>query len=1332
MKNFAKNIQLLHTVIGISPFQCGRFIFANAKSGSSGSGPDKEGEEGKKAPVRTVDADQNAEAPEKSDTPEKAAAPVEIGESVDLVRSAVAENIGEAIGTATEAIKAAQTQENKELADNITKIREDLRNMRGLAEDSQKKLREKINLLLDQKKISADKAKEMLNLGGSLPDFESRLKQITDPLQKSMDPEELKSLIDEKKKEAAQFPKIREEFERITQKLAAELEKSRHFIYQEAYKERALKEQSRQLGFELKPGTVLRFRYKRPVLNPVKDDKGNVMKDDKGNVRYEQEKDAKGELKYEPIFRRATIKEVKFGQFEIKRDGQTKSFPSLTPSVVLDIEDEWPDQNGITNKNSPELGADRLKEVVDMQDVTVAYEEKSTVEEELESVGKLFGIEIKPGAVFGYREMSLTDDGVKGADNEVKIVNITREKDNYFGDSDSPQKDREQTMIELDHEVVTAHHPVQKKSSRLTLGQFIKWATRLSAVPLLALGLNELRKKLLEDNAQRNEQYKRSPKEYPPINLEKDEILCYDTVPPKLFRIKDINDDKIILDNGSEYTPASFYKWVKDNEVEKFSPDAEAEKRVGMLEEETDEQKAEKEKVRDKAKEEAAIAEAVRKNPPEGFSTETSETIAPPSVGYLRNLYNQTYFLGFGNFYEIGKQIIEYIKRYMDRAEKERIGIVGNKALGFIPQLGREFEVIRQNAETEQVNYYKGAFDQYGYGDFMTRLENTNNRDELKALIIVMSEKGYLNWHDKTLWAAILRVAAQADFDLRNIEHSEDSIRFIIDKFWGPGSFNDYRNKNDSVYQNRVNESKQWAMRLENDPEQRGGMAGRLQNYLHQHLEGKWVDPAVYEAILYTAIEYGKLTFREKIYYLVMGFGMEGKKGSDNEGKTLLDWYRLSQLESNLLNKYPILDYFTGGNILKVDSQGVPIYDKKTGGQKREQIGINELKQIIRTVIEPDAGKSVESLKDPKEFVPGERLQNFIESEMILNGAVVTRLKDKAARDFENWDHDDFHIFGAQIKERQIENLAQKSGAKQNASMAAIKNTFAGLNHFTRRYLDQYIQSAKSGDENAAQENISRMSETIKSLCRLDAVVGNRFHHDKHDHVKFSDGDYKSYANMDARKSRTIRESNNEVYRLVQSLLTEMKGHVPARQLQDLSNTWSMMLKNVGSSNPQKQRDQIDAHNSFGKKFEDAIAIMQEKLGNKGVGEIFDRIQNGTVPGNKLVKGIQETAKSKSEMQESEDSLKETFTFERIKATDLSQLASEYERLKNQVEDEGKKSPDDKRKEKVGQLEEIIARIKQEKYDEVNMDEEKILKKAIDEARSSLGLPPEYSEKKSD
>lgn len=1340
MKTFVKNIPPDYELIGSFAFRCGRFVFAKAKTTSSSggsqtssgsSGPDTEAETNE---VSTSDKAQYAQASRENKTPETLS-PAEktpaVGESVDLIRSVVSENIGEAIGTANEAIKAAQTRENNELSENMEKFRDELRNLRGVAEDSQKKLREKINRLLDERKIAAEKAKELLNLGASLPDFESRLNKIADRLKSKLSPDELRELIEEKKKEAAGFEKVRAEFERITGRMSELLEKARHHIYQEAHKETALREHGRQLGFPLKTGTTLRFRYLRPVLKPSKDENGKVIKDEKGETVYVHEKDAKGNLKYEPIFRKATIREVKFRTFDVKSEGKKTTFASLTPTVVLDIVDEWPDKNGIVNKNSPELNADRLKEVVDMQDVTRVWNEKPTPAEDCAEAGKVLGKEIKQGAIFAYRDVSMTDEGIKGSDREVMISRITREKDEFFDTPSSQRKDREQTIIHLDHEVVVRHHPVQEKRSRLTLGEFIKWAVRMDAAPPEKMGLDDLRTKLKLENEERNDRDKRNPKAYPPIELKKDEILCYDTAPPVLFRIKDLKEDKIILDNGSEYTPSGFLNWVKENEVEKFSPRAEAEKKTALMEENTEEQKEEKEEAKKKAEEDAEEIEKNRKKPPSGYAVETSEKHSPPSAGFLRKLYNQTYFLSLGSFYEMGKLIIEYIKRHMERAEKERIGAVGSKALSFFEPFGREFEVIKQNAETEAVNYYKGAFDQFGYEGFISRLAVTKSRDELKALLMAMSDKGFINWHDKALWAAITRVASQDvnTFVFVDKEHNEDNIRTILDKFWGQDSFRDFKNKNDHAYHNRVNENKSWAIRLENDPEQRGGIKGRLQYMLHQHLNGEWMDPAIYEALLYTAIENGKLTFADKIYFLVMGFGMEGKKGSPNEGKPLLDWYSLSQLEGNLLNKFPVLDYFTGDNLQKVNEKGEPLWDTEKKAPKKGQIGINELKQIIRTVIEPDAGQSIASLGKPADFEPGANLQKFIETEMILNPAVVSRLKDKSAKDFENWDHDDFHMFGSQVKERQIENLAQKNGAKQNASMAAVKNTFAGLNHFAGKYLNQFIETAKSGDEEKAQQNIHRMSETIKALIRLDAVVGNRFHHDKHDHIKFSSGDYRSYAGVDARRSRTVRETIREVYRFVEGVLEEMNKYVPARTVQDLSKTWYTMLHDFGSSHPELQREQITAHNSFGRKFESALAIMQEKVGNKGVAEIFDRIQNGTVPGNRLIKGIQEPAKNKLEMQESEESMKETFKFEKIKAIDLGELAGEYKRLKNQVETETGQGAIDKKAKVRQKLEATIALIDQEKYDQVSLEEENLLKKAIDEARNALGMTPLYNEK---
>lgn len=1318
MTGFEKNNS--RTLFWNNPLTPSRLVFANSGGTSGGgSGPEQATEPENDNNTPQENPEQENQTIESAETAANGPKSPQMGDSIEYVTSTMSENINAVIGSADEALKVAKEQKKQEVIKTIESIRQELRNLRGVIDESQKKLRAEINRLMDQRLLTSKQAKEILDLGITLPDFEQKLKELTNPLKGKITDDDLSSLINEKKKEAAQFPKIKEEFEQITVRLNEAMQESRDQIYEKAHKQKMLESLGRQLGFELKVGTKLRFRTKRAILKPSTDPSSDTL--------YEQVKDENGLHRYEPIYRKATIKEINFQNFKVKEgDRPEQIFAALTPNIVLDIEDETPDQNGIKHKDTVQVTGESLKKIVDMQDMTVDYPEGKTAEEDLKTLGSLLGVELKPGAVFNYRDISFDGIGqVKGQDKNVTIKKITREPDDFFNAHESNKKGKEDTFIELDHEVVVAHSPRQIKKSKLRMDEFIKWFTRLGVVALTALTVAELKSKLQEENELRNNTYQRNPKEYPPIELKKDEILCYDTIPPKLFRIKDISDDKIELDNGSVYTPASFLKWVKDNEVEKFDPDAEAEKRVAFMPEETEEEKEQKDREREKAKEAAQDKENKRKSVPPGYSTETSEKDPPPNISYLRKLYNETYFLSLGNFYEIGKQIFEYIKRYMERAEKERIGIVGNQALGFIPGLGREFEVIKQKAETEQVNYYKEAFDQYGYTDFMNRLANTNNRDELKALLIVMSEKGFINWQDKTLWAAIKRVAAKFNFDLRKAEHNEDSIREILDEFWGKDSFRDFRNKNDSAYQNRVNENKQWALRLENDPEQKGGMKGRLQNYLFLHMNGHWVDPAIYEALLYFAIENGKLSFADKIYFLVMGLGMEGK-GGDTDGKPLLDWYRLSQFEGNLLNRFPVLDYFTDWNIPKVDSQGKPIYDETTGKQKVSQPHMNEMKHMIKTIMEKDAGKNIYSTSKPEDLTPGSALQEYIESEMMLNPSVVSRMADKASRDVENWDHDDFHMFGSQLRENQIEQVALRSGAKQQASSMAVKNTLAGLNHFTKRYLDQYIEAGERGDDEAAQKNLRRFMDTIRSYIRLDAIVQDRFKHNMHEYTKF-DTEMRSYALADP--TRMIAEMSQEMHKFVTLFLEKSKDQLPLKTYQDLIQTWDIMRQKFGPSQQAKQKIQTEAYLNFGTKMEKAISTLQARIGNEGVAQIFDEIQNESVgKGKKLIKGIQAPPQSKEEMEAMKESQDRSYALAKEEEINLNELALEYRRLMSRLEAEQKKSPEEKRAEKQQKIDSIISKIDQSKHDQVSINEEKTLKSEIDTMRKQLGMDPEFVE----
>src|SRR5581483_11809516 len=108
------------------------------------------------------------------------------------------------------------------------------------------------------------------------------------------------------------------------------------------------------------------------------------------------------------------------------------------------------------------------------------------------------------------------------------------------------------------------------------------------------------------------------------------------------------NDNEIVLDNGDKFTPASFLRWVKRNEVEKKSADAEAEKATRFMEE-GEEKEKEKEDIHKET--EAANTKRVKNGGelPEGAVMASTEEPAGHSASYLQRLWHSTTFLSLAD-----------------------------------------------------------------------------------------------------------------------------------------------------------------------------------------------------------------------------------------------------------------------------------------------------------------------------------------------------------------------------------------------------------------------------------------------------------------------------------------------------------------------------------------------------------------------------------------------------------------------------------------------------------------------------------------------------------
>lgn len=1198
--------------------------------------------------------------------------------------------------TRAKAEEEKKNEVNKELAARLEQNMNNLQGVLDLEHKSRQRTKAILELWIKQGHITAEEAKEFLDLDVSDPKFQTEWYELTHKIAGPATNEQLNIIKAEAYEYQKLLMKVKEEMSNANETFKEAMDT----INVEGQRKIVIDQYSRQLGFELKAGTTVRFRYKRLVHNAD----GSLQLDEKGKYVYE------------PIYRIATIKDVFFEDAELEEDGKTVSIPSLLPTVAIQYHDAWSDVNGNESGSVEFIDAAKLNQIADFQGMTEVIEDRQDTEdvtEEIKELSKILGVEIKEGDEFEYREIQ--DQGLhligkpsktRGINRTVQITSIFKDTDPFFIAPNSQKQGQKTTYIQLSHPVIVTNTPSQKLSDTLTLGEFAKWYHRLDAMK--PVDFEEARQLLDTENRYRNTKYEREEKQYPPIKLEEGEVLYYDIDPPQTFVIKEVDEagNVIRFDNGSEYTPATFVAWVKRNNVEKMTPEAQAHKMTDHLGD------LEKKAAFDKAKDEAEKAIKKRKTETAQLDDD-NKPAAVPHISYLRQLWNQTSFMSLSNFYAMGKEVYEFIIRTLDRREKNVIGKIGHA--GFSPiwgQLGAEFKSLQQQAENERVQRFMQSYEQYGYSDLYNQLRVTGDKDELKAILQSMSAKGWINWNDEVLWQAISRVGKKIDGELYVNTYNEEKIAEILDTFWGDNSYLDFKHKNSSSFSSKKNSEKQVASEFENDPSGRN-MRTRMQELMAKHLRGEFVDPAQYEAYLEFAIDAGKLSFSDKVYFLIMGIGAAGPPGGEFPGRTLLDTSAVGRLAATggILGKYPIIEYFANARLPQYDSNGKPILDKN-GNQVIGQINQNNFKRFIRDYIEKDAGKSIYDMDKPQEFSPGSSLADFIEREIFYEPSTRERIL-KASSNCSNIDHDDMHMVAPQLKENQIKQLARSAGGQQRASAAGIKNAIVGLNHFVGIDIDEYMKAAEKGNLNKANKHLFMGMEKLTAFIRLHAVLDNRYDHNNPDLTRLK-GELQEFAGVD--KSRLVMDHIRELNEFTRRLIEEMMA-VDPESFRDVSRAWDIISRPQSTGADKALQQQMS--DQFSTKLNKAMAKLTEKVGTSGVYDIIKRVQT-QAGGGKLIRGIGDAPKTKEEMAQVEEQL---YSFDNAdEVAELKNTVEKIDQLRFRKESIGRAlTAEEKKAMKNAKVERVIERIKTEPFPLISDEDRRLLEEEVTNLEGQIG-----------
>lgn len=534
--------------------------------------------------------------------------------------------------------------------------------------------------------------------------------------------------------------------------------------------------------------------------------------------------------------------------------------------------------------------------------------------------------------------------------------------------------------------------------------------------------------------------------------------------------------------------------------------------------------------------------------------------------GLLKSIWVETRFFSVMDLWEMGKVMWEYYKRRFERRQKEKYSSIGKNLPFFAPEMQR----INQSAENEQVGQFKEALDQFGVPEIQERLRKTSNRDELKATIQALTEKGQMRWDDIDVWRNInkfvspdkaIPIPSNGDPFTKlgpgDDRTGFDFLRVAIDSLWGDGGYNDWYSKNKSSFASNAKGYYEEGSELENLT---GGHQRRLSILLGKHKGGEWVDPHEYEGLILHSIENGKASIQSKIYYMV-----EGVAAANPDGRTILSMDRMAHINSLMLGKFPILEYMTANA-------------PREAGDKieRHRFTIDDYKDWLNIF---DEGK-------PSNTVPTQSVDDFLWRYVIPSDDTQNRI-NKALRRAEELDHDDMFAYAPPASYDQITNICRTSaGSRKFLTVEGYANVFPGFS--------QYMYSlAKFG-------NADRLMEAVRSYVRFEGVITNKFEKEKGDQ-------YQRLADTELENPPIVSDIPPVEYiGQMNSMVKKLVEYLDDPRLTELANT--IYNTKVGDiARPEEKKKQQDLNYAFDQ-FNPVFAEVIKRPGNRK--KLLDIVNN--------------------------------------------------------------------------------------------------------------------------
>lgn len=384
------------------------------------------------------------------------------------------------------------------------------------------------------------------------------------------------------------------------------------------------------------------------------------------------------------------------------------------------------------------------------------------------------------------------------------------------------------------------------------------------------------------------------------------------------------------------------------------------------------------------------------------------------SMGFLQNVWNNTTMMSLEDFFHVGKDIKEYVERIWERRSKDHAARLGQALFagsGVLEGLGAESRARQLEAEQEEVNKWKERYehlDPWQLEDALATLSRAivPNKDQLKAVVRQLAEKGRLDWHNPNLWTVLNKLQKATEFKAHDhVLHTNpivlrQKLHTAFTAIWDAEEFGKLEKESEEHYEHGM---AAFNVNFERMADQ---MSPILDGMLQRHIQRKnganvkKVDPIEFEAAIRFCITQGKSTC-EKVYFHIMAGIAHGLLPAD----------RGLAIDDKFLNDFPPTQWIYGFN--------PPLTQHDFQNFCSHYFG-NEYKN----------------------GAPGEKFKHFYWTQIMNSSTVIERVRKSASE--VKWDHDWSRsiaaIGDADAAQRFLEG---RSGRKETKS-TAVENAYVG------------------------------------------------------------------------------------------------------------------------------------------------------------------------------------------------------------------------------------------------------------------------------------------------